>query len=90
MAETFDTILKGGTVVNQDGIFKRDVAIRHGQIADIGVFDAEQAGLRQRIGGNPSIGVDVAIDEIAGNDHDGRRDRSRLRRSHGRGDDGSD
>ena len=44
MAETFDTILKGGTVVNQDGIFKRDVAIRHGQIADIGVFDAEQAG----------------------------------------------
>ena len=44
MAETFDTILKGGTVVNQDGIFKRDIAIRNGQIFDIGVFGKEQAG----------------------------------------------
>lgn len=44
MAETFDTILKGGTVANHDGIFRRDVAIRAGQIADIGVFDKDQAG----------------------------------------------
>ncbi|WP_428032234.1 dihydroorotase [Ancylobacter sp.] len=44
MAQTFDLLLKGGTVVNQDGTIARDVGIRHGRIAGIGSFDAGQAG----------------------------------------------
>lgn len=44
MTETFDLLLKGGTVVNQDGIAARDVGLRGGRIAGIGSFDASQAG----------------------------------------------
>lgn len=44
MPETFDRILQGGTVVNQDGIGKADVAIRDGKIADIGDIPAQRAG----------------------------------------------
>ncbi len=44
MAQVFDLILKGGTVVNHDGIGPRDVAVREGRIADIGGFSAEAAG----------------------------------------------
>ncbi|MDQ0347077.1 dihydroorotase [Ancylobacter vacuolatus] len=44
MTETFDLLLKGGTVVNQDGTSARDVGIRAGRIAGIGSFDAAQAG----------------------------------------------
>ena len=44
MSATFDLILKGGTVVNQDGEGVRDVGIRDGRIAEIGSFNAEQAG----------------------------------------------
>ncbi|WP_018388707.1 dihydroorotase [Ancylobacter sp. FA202] len=44
MTETFDLLLKGGTVVNQDGTGARDVGIRAGRIAGIGSFDAAQAG----------------------------------------------
>jgi dihydroorotase len=36
MAETYDLILKGGTVVNHDGEGVRDVAVRAGKIAAIG------------------------------------------------------
>jgi dihydroorotase len=36
MAETYDLILKGGTVVNQDGEGVRDLGIRAGRIAAIG------------------------------------------------------
>ena len=36
MAETYDLILKGGTVVNQDGEGARDLAIRAGKFAAIG------------------------------------------------------
>jgi len=36
MAETFDLILKGGTVVNHDGEGPRDLAIRAGKFAAIG------------------------------------------------------
>ena len=43
MAQTFDLILKGGTVVNHDGTGIRDIAVRDGLIADIGSFDASQA-----------------------------------------------
>jgi dihydroorotase len=36
MTQTFDTILKSGTVVNQDGEGVRDIGIRNGRIAEIG------------------------------------------------------
>src|SRR5690349_16936910 len=36
MTQTFDTILKSGTVVNQDGEGIRDIGIRDGRIAEIG------------------------------------------------------
>ncbi|WP_420959965.1 dihydroorotase [Brucella sp. IR073] len=44
MAETFDTILKGGTLVNQDGKGLRDVGIRDGRIAAIGDLSGHDAG----------------------------------------------
>ncbi|MTI42287.1 dihydroorotase [Roseibium hamelinense] len=44
MPDTFDTILKNGTVVNQDGTAQRDIGIRDGRIAGIGSFYPEQAG----------------------------------------------
>src|SRR5258706_3513400 len=36
MTETFDTILKSGTVVNEDGEGVRDIGIANGRIAAIG------------------------------------------------------
>ena len=33
MPESYDLLLKGGTIVNQDGIGTRDLAIKAGQIA---------------------------------------------------------
>lgn len=44
MTQTYDVILKGGTVVNQDGEGLRDVAIRGGRIVELGSFDPSQAG----------------------------------------------
>jgi dihydroorotase len=44
MNATFDLVLKGGTVVNQDGVGVRDVGIRGGRIAAIGSFEPSQAG----------------------------------------------
>ena len=44
MAQTFDLLLKGGTVVNQDGAAVRDIGVVGGQIAAIGSFHASQAG----------------------------------------------
>lgn len=44
MTETFDLLLKGGTVANQDGVGARDVGVRHGRIAGIGSFSPDQAG----------------------------------------------
>ncbi len=43
-ASTFDVILRGGTVVNQDGIGQRDVGIRGGRIAGLGALAPESAG----------------------------------------------
>jgi dihydroorotase len=43
MTQTFDTILKSGTVVNQDGEGIRDVGIRDGRIAAIGSLAAAAA-----------------------------------------------
>ena len=36
MTQRFDVILKGGTVVNQDGEGVRDIAVAGGRIAEIG------------------------------------------------------
>lgn len=44
MAQTFDLIFRGGTVVNQDGTGKRDVAVSDGRIAEIGSIDPARAG----------------------------------------------
>lgn len=44
MPETFDLLLKGGTLANQDGAAPRDVGVRSGRIAAIGSLSAAQAG----------------------------------------------
>lgn len=44
MAQTFDLTLKGGTVVNQDGIGKADIGVRDGRIAEIGAIPGEASG----------------------------------------------
>jgi dihydroorotase len=44
MAETYDLILKGGTVVNQDGEGVRDIGVRAGRIAAIGELSRAAAG----------------------------------------------
>ena len=44
MAKTFDLILKGGAVVNQDGEAHRDVGVTNGVIAEIGNLGAASAG----------------------------------------------
>jgi len=44
MAETFDLILKGGTVVSQDGEGARDVGIKDGRFAAIGDLARASAG----------------------------------------------
>ena len=46
MAETFDLILAGGTVVNQDGAGQRDIGVRQGRIAHIGDLGAASAAER--------------------------------------------
>ena len=43
MSETFDLIIKGGTVVNHDGEGQRDLGIRNGRIAGIGNLSAAKA-----------------------------------------------
>lgn len=43
MLQTYDLILKNGTVVNQDGIGKRDIAVRGGIIWGIGSFSDSAA-----------------------------------------------
>jgi dihydroorotase len=47
MAQTFDLILKGGTVVNQDGEIARDVGVTAGRIAALG--DLSRASAEQTI-----------------------------------------
>lgn len=44
MAQTFDTILKGATIVNHDGIGQPDIGIRNGRIEAIGSLAAGSAG----------------------------------------------
>src|SRR3989304_5898122 len=44
MADSFDLILAGGTVVNQDGTGVRDIGILDGKIAAIGGLSGASAG----------------------------------------------
>jgi dihydroorotase len=44
MAESYDLILKGGTVVNQDGEGKRDIGVRAGRVVAIGDLGRAAAG----------------------------------------------
>jgi dihydroorotase len=44
MSAMFDAVLKGGTVVNHDGVGVRDIGIIGGRIAAIGTIDAGSAG----------------------------------------------
>jgi dihydroorotase len=44
MSASFDCVVKGGTVVNHDGIGVRDIGIRTGRIAAIGNLSAASAG----------------------------------------------
>jgi dihydroorotase len=46
MAETFDLLLTGGTVVNQDGAGPRDIGIRAGRIAALGMLARADAAER--------------------------------------------
>ena len=43
MTQTFDTILKGATIVNHDGTGSRDIGIRNGRIEAIGSLAANSA-----------------------------------------------
>ncbi|GAB4225610.1 MAG: dihydroorotase [Methyloligellaceae bacterium] len=44
MAETFDLIFRGGTLVNHDGVGPADIGIREGRIARIGSIAPDSAG----------------------------------------------
>jgi len=44
MARSFDLLLRGGIVVNQDGAGERDVAVLEGRIAAVGSIDPGRAG----------------------------------------------
>jgi dihydroorotase len=46
MAETYDLILAGGTIVNQDGSGARDIGVRGGRIAALGAIAKGAAGER--------------------------------------------
>jgi dihydroorotase len=44
MTETFDLVIRGGTVVNQDGVWQGDIGIRGGRIARLGAIPQGAAG----------------------------------------------
>ena len=44
MAQTFDLVFKGGTVVNHAGVGLADIGVREGRIAEIGSIGAGAAG----------------------------------------------
>ena len=44
MPENFDLLIKGGTLVNHDGIGKADIGVRAGKIAAIGTLASQSAG----------------------------------------------
>jgi dihydroorotase len=44
MTQIYDLLLKGGTIVNQDGVGVRDVGVANGKIAQIRSIEASKAG----------------------------------------------
>jgi dihydroorotase len=42
--ETFDLVFRNATVVNQDGVGRRDIGVRDGRVAALGAVPAESAG----------------------------------------------
>src|SRR5713101_7634778 len=44
IASTYDLVIKGGTVVNHDGLGVRDVGVRLGRIVALGSLSASAAG----------------------------------------------
>jgi dihydroorotase len=44
MSDRFDLLLKGGTVVNQDGEGRADIGVRDGRVAEIGDLSTASAG----------------------------------------------
>lgn len=44
MAETYDLVIKGGTIVNHDGEIQTDIGIKSGKIAFLGEIHPEKAG----------------------------------------------
>lgn len=46
MRETYDLVLAGGTVVNHDGVGRRDIGVRNGRTAALGTIPAASAGER--------------------------------------------
>ena len=44
MPQTYDVLVKGGTLVNHDGIGLRDIGIKAGKIIALGHFDVSSAG----------------------------------------------
>ncbi len=44
MTETFDLVIKGGTLVNHDGTGQADIGVRGGRIAEIGTIAPQSAG----------------------------------------------
>ena len=44
MPLTFDTLFKGGTVVNQDGVGITDIGVKHGKFVAMGALDPKAAG----------------------------------------------
>ena len=44
MSETFDLIFRGGTVANQDGVHRADLAVRDGKVAALGDLSRASAG----------------------------------------------
>jgi dihydroorotase len=44
MAETYDLLIKGGTIVSHDGVWEGDLGMRDGKFARLGVIDRSRAG----------------------------------------------
>jgi dihydroorotase len=44
MSETYDLLIKGGVIVNHDGVWEGDIGVRDGRFARFGVIDRSQAG----------------------------------------------
>src|SRR5690606_21358993 len=44
MAETYDVVFRGGTIANQDGVHRSDLAVRDGKVAALGYLSPAPSG----------------------------------------------